>query len=121
MERRILAIAAIMVAALCVRPGHVIARTSQAGLASGQGNQGPGARGRGAGSAAQAKPAGSVPHTADGKPDMNGIFSAAGGGGRGEPISFQPWTAEKNKLFISRQMADNPTARCLSPRGRQNN
>jgi hypothetical protein len=66
--------------------------------------------------AATAKKAGTIPRTADRKPDMNGIFSAADGGGRRrEPIAFQPWAQQKHDLFVSRRLADNPTARCLSP------
>ena len=59
MRLRILGIAAIIVTPLCLSSGSVIARTSQAGAASGQRSQGPGVRGRGgrgAGPAAQAKP-----------------------------------------------------------------
>ena len=60
--------------------------------------------------------AGPIPRAAGGKPDMNGVFSAAGrGGGPAERISFQPWAQEKHDRLVSRQLADNPTARCLSP------
>ena len=60
--------------------------------------------------------AGPIPRAAGGKPDMNGIFSASGrGGGPGERISFQPWAQEKHDRLVARQLADNPTARCLSP------
>lgn len=55
-----------------------------------------------------------IPRIVDGTPDMNGIFSAQGGGKR-EPIAFQPWAKEKHDLFVKRKLADNPTARCLSP------
>jgi hypothetical protein len=65
----------------------------------------------GAGSPATAAP---VPRTGDGKPDMNGVFSAQGSGRR-EPIAFQQWAREKHDLFVKRKLADNPTARCLSP------
>jgi hypothetical protein len=58
--------------------------------------------------------AGPFLRTADGKPDMNGVFSSEGGGKR-EPIAFQPWAKEKHDLFVKRKLADNPTARCLSP------
>src|SRR5689334_14756724 len=64
--------------------------------------------------AAAAQAAAPIPRTADGKPDMNGVFSTVGAGGRQEPISFQPWAEEKRKLFLSRHMVDEPTARCLS-------
>src|SRR5215468_10431981 len=64
--------------------------------------------------AGPATAAGPIPRTADGKPDMNGVFSTVGAGGQQEPISFQPWAEEKRKLFLSRQMVDEPTARCLS-------
>ena len=60
---------------------------------------------------------GPVPRSADGKPDLSGVFSAASAGGPGqrpERISFQPWAEEKNKQFIARKLVDEPTARCLS-------
>jgi len=101
MQLRSLTIAAVMAAA-------ALTTWAQGLEAQSRGN-------RGGASASPAKPAGPVPRTPDGKPNMNGIFSAAGGGGRGEQISFQPWAEEKSKLFVSRQLADNPTARCLSP------
>jgi hypothetical protein len=56
----------------------------------------------------------SIPRTTDGKPDMNGVFSTEGGGKR-EPISFQPWAQQRHDAFVARKLADNPTARCLSP------
>ena len=71
------------------------------------------ARGRGNGPAPQ-PPAGPVPRTADGRPEMSGVFSAAGGSRR-EPIAFQPWAKERHDVFVKRKLADNPTARCLSP------
>jgi hypothetical protein len=56
-----------------------------------------------------------IPRTSDGKPDMNGIFSTTAAGGRREPIAFQPWAKEKHDGYVARKLADNPTARCLSP------
>jgi hypothetical protein len=64
--------------------------------------------------AAPIKAAGPIPRTPDGKPDMNGVFSTVGVGARQEPISFQPWAEEKRKPLLARQLADEPTARCLS-------
>ena len=65
--------------------------------------------------AAQQTPQAPIPRTADGKPDMNGVFSAAEGGGKREPIAFQPWAKQKHDAYVARKLADNPTARCLSP------
>jgi len=56
-----------------------------------------------------------IPRTSDGKPDMNGIFSTTAAGERREPIAFQPWAKEKHDGYVARKLADNPTARCLSP------
>ena len=68
---------------------------------------------------AHARPAAqqtALPRTSDGKPDMNGVFSTAeGAGGKREPIAFQPWAKEKHDAYVKRKLADNPTARCLSP------
>lgn len=62
-------------------------------------------------------PKGVVPRTADGKPNLSGVFSAVRGGRGGprpEAIQFQPWAEEKRKILIERKLVDEPTARCLS-------
>jgi hypothetical protein len=56
-----------------------------------------------------------IPRTSDGKPDMNGVFSTTAAAGRRESIAFQPWAKEKHDAYVARKLADNPTARCLSP------
>ena len=73
------------------------------------------ARGRGAAPPTAAAPGAPFTRTADGKPDMNGVFSAAETRGGREPIAFQPWAKEKHDAYVARKLADNPTARCLSP------
>jgi len=75
------------------------------------------APGRGRGAAPSAPPAPGPPftRTTDGKPDMNGVFSATETRGGRETIAFQPWAKEKHDALVARKLADNPTARCLSP------
>src|SRR6185295_12800797 len=78
-------------------------------------SQAPQGRGRGATPGAPPAPGPPFTKTTDGKPDMNGVFSATETRGGRETISFQPWAKEKHDALVTRKLADNPTARCLSP------
>src|SRR5512144_3110241 len=102
MQRRVISIAGTVVLAAALASIRLDAR------------QAPQGRGRGA-APPTAAPSAPFSRTADGKPDMNGVFSAAETRGGREPISFQPWAKEKHDSLVARKLADNPTARCLSP------
>jgi hypothetical protein len=81
-------------------------------------------------SPAAQRPAG-IPRTTDGKPDLSGVWQSGGVslyGDQGraapptgragdppprrEPLSYQPWAAEKQKTLTA---VDDPTAHCLLP------
>jgi hypothetical protein len=105
---------------------------------AGQGRGGGGRGGRGGGAAAPAVKPGPVPRTADGKPDMRGLFSGMGAGLthtvileehssgfgiRGGPsliidppdgiIPYQPWAlAERNRRREDNNAYEDPVGHC---------